>query len=293
MPCASDRDPGFCSLERVFMPHVSLHQGETRTSALWNAYWESGRSDAARNALMEHYLPLVRLAATRLASRNGRRASAGEIDDLQQYGIFGLRDAIRGFDPERGAKFETYCLRRVRGAMLDGLKSNNWVPRDVRHRLSQFTAAQQLIEAEQGPGLKDEAIASRIGVCTEAIARFQKEAATTLIASFHAGDGEHSHDAGGVQGADIIPDHREEDPALLQQRKDLRDLFFRELTRSERHLLMLYYYEELTMREIGEVLGISGTRVSQLHSEIVARLRERFASRMTDRSGRSRAALEI
>jgi RNA polymerase sigma factor for flagellar operon FliA len=133
-------------------------------------------------------------------------------------------------------------------------------------------------------------VAERLGVCPTAVAQFQRESASTVIGSLHGLD--HPGDRE-VQGADVIPDHREEDPAQLQQRKDVRELFFRELTRAERHLMMLYYYEELTMREIGEVLGISGTRVSQLHSEIVSRLRERFAERMAGRRGGACASTEI
>src|SRR5690348_4623516 len=87
---------------------------------LWSNFWNHGRTDADRNALMEHYLPLARFAAVRLATRHGRRARGGDVDDLLQYGVFGLRDAIGKFDPARGVKFETYCLQRIRGAMLDG-----------------------------------------------------------------------------------------------------------------------------------------------------------------------------
>jgi RNA polymerase sigma factor for flagellar operon FliA len=257
---------------------------------LWAAYWYGGQTPAARNALMEHYLPLVRFAAQRLASRGGRRAQPTDVDDLLQYGVFGLKDAIRGFDPARGVKFETYCLQRVRGAMLDGLKTHHWAPRELRQRLTRYAAAHERTQAEAGPGPHFDAIAACLGVCADAVQELEGHAARMVVGSMHLTDAAAADDG---PGDDCVPDHREEEPSVVLQRQDVRDLFFRELTRAERHLLMLYYYEELTMREIGGVLGISGTRVSQLHTEIVGRLRAKLAPRVTGPAGQSRPALEI
>ena len=270
--------------------NTRLQNSRQHAQSLWTSYWSSGRSDRARNALMEHYLPLVKFAAVRLASRNGRHARAGDVDDLMQYGVFGLRDAIRGFDPARGVKFETYCLQRVRGAMLDGLKASQWVPREIRQRLNRFAVVQEELSAQQGAGRHEEAAAGRMGLCTTAIHELQCHAARMNVASLHAGNDLEGQD---VPASDIVTDTREEEPADAVQRKDVRDLFFRELTRSERHLMMLYYYENMTMREIGAVLGISGTRVSQLHTEIVNRLRQRLGARVTDGAGQARASLHI
>jgi RNA polymerase sigma factor for flagellar operon FliA len=257
-------------------------------AALWEAYWQSNRGVAARNALIEHYLPLVRFAALRLASRNGRRAQSADVDDLVQHGTFGLKDAIRNFDPARGAKFETYCLQRVRGAMLDGLKLHHWVPRDLRKQIARYNVAHEEAIAELGPEAPRDALAARLGVCPETLAELEQGAARMQIGSLHAAEGPDADAA-----ADHLADSREEEALLALQREDVRNLFFTELTRSERHLLMLYYYEEMTMREIGAALGISGTRVSQIHTDIVGRLRSRLMGRVRDELGRIRPAHEI
>ncbi|HVT79786.1 MAG TPA: sigma-70 family RNA polymerase sigma factor [Phycisphaerae bacterium] len=237
---------------------------------------------------MEHYLPLVKFAALKMASRNGRRARPGDADDLLQYGVFGLRDAIRGFDPARGFKFETYCLQRIRGAMLDGLKAGHWVPRDLRRNLTRFAAAREQLEGEHGSGFHAQATAQHLGISEDGVHELHSHATRTMVASLSASDEtlEAPADA-------LIPDHREEEAPETLQRKDVRDLFLRELTRQERHLMLLYYYEDMTMREIGQVLGLSGTRVSQIHSDIVARLRSRLAPRVSTPAGEVAPALQI
>ena len=271
-----------------------MHTPSARTAAddLWSVH-RAAPSDATRNALMEHYLPMVRFAAMRLAGRNGRRPQTGDIEDLVQYGVFGLRDALRGFDPARGVKFETYALQRVRGAMLDGLKSGQWLPREVRQRLARYLAVHEQLLAERGPGHHAQAAADRLGVDAHAVCQFQVQAGRMTVASLHGEDSRQQNDQDDVPRCNTIPDHREEDAADSQQRRDVRDLLLRELTGTERHLMMLYYYENLSMREVGAVLGISGTRVSQMHSDIVNRLRERFATRMQDDAGQTRSCLHV
>lgn len=281
--------PGPCTAQASnAAPSPAGSPGDALPEALWSAYWQNRQSIPARNALMEHYLPLVRFAALRLASRNGRRAQSADVDDLLQHGSFGLRDAIRSFDPTRGAKFETYCLPRIRGAMLDGLKLHHWVPRDLRKQIARYNSAQEQAIAELGPGVQTEALAARLGVCPETIAELEVGAARMQIGSLQAGD-----QPGAESPADHLEDLRETPADCLLQRDDVRDLFFRQLTRAERHLLMLYYYEQLTMREIGAALGISGTRVSQIHTDIINRLRAQLGARARDHAGKIRPALEL
>lgn len=276
------------SSPRTAAPASARRPAASDAASLWAAYWQTGRGVAARNALIEHYLPLVRFAALRLASRNGRRAQSADVDDLVQHGTFGLKDAIRNFDPARGAKFETYCLQRVRGAMLDGLKLHHWVPRDLRKQIARYTAAHEQAIAEMGPEAPRDTLAARLGVCPEALAELEEGAARMQIGSLQASD-----DSDSELPADHLEDSREEAALQALQREDVRNLFFTELTKAERHLLMLYYYEEMTMREIGAALGISGTRVSQIHSDIVGRLRSRLLGRVRDEAGRIRPALEL
>ncbi len=257
-------------------------------SVLWAAYW-AGRSEAARNALMEHYYPLVKFAAARLAQRRGRNA---EVEDLVQYGVFGLRDAINSFDAGRGVKFETYCSTRIKGAMLDGLKAQQWLSRDQRTKLTRFSEAQQSLLMETGTPAGDEELAGRIGVCPTAIRRLEREAVGANPLSLFGPCGA-QEDSSETNHAETLVDHREEGVVEQVQREDVKALFLRELTRNERLILMLYYYEEMTMREIGETLGISGTRVSQMHSEIIERLRERVGRRMVERAGKVQVSLDM
>jgi RNA polymerase sigma factor for flagellar operon FliA len=256
---------------------------------LWDRYWAAGRSDAARNALMEFYLPLVKYAAVQVAAKRGggRRAWSGDVDDFLQLGAFGLRDAIRGFDAARGVKFETYAMRRIRGAMLDGLKAAQWLPRDIRKDVKRLAGAEE--RAAAGDGAAPLAgMAERLGVRPEAVHALRGHAARMRVGTL---DGD-AADAGGAR-LDVLADHREDAPAAAAQRADVRDLFLRGLNRTERRLLILYYYENLSMREIGDVLGISCTRVSQIHTAILATVRERLTERVAGRGGRVLADTEI
>jgi len=180
-------------------------------------------------------------------------------------------------------------VQRIRGAMLDGLKLHHWVPRDLLKRINNYVAAREQATAEEGPNVDPQSLAARIGICPDTIHDLETGAARMQFGSLHIESESDSSDL----PADHLEDTREEVPDISAQRHDVRDLFFRELTRAERHLMMLYYYDELTMREIGAVLGISGTRVSQIHSEIVTRLRTRLAGRVHDPRGNPRPSLEL
>ena len=241
----------------------------------WNRYL-SDRSEDARNVLILHYMPLVRFAATRVAQR---KPGQTEVDDLMQYGVFGLRDSIASFDPIRGVKFETYCALRIRGAMLDGLKSQNWVPRDVRQKLQQFNEADAQLATEFGGRPDDAAMMNRLGITQDDHAKLLRNSQACNISSLNTLCNDSSERE--VQRIDLLRDHRECSPMDVAQRVDVRELFMKELSHNERHILTMYYYDEMTMREIGDVLGISGTRVSQIHSEVILRLRERLTRRLT------------
>jgi len=254
---------------------------------LWSNFWRT-HADADRNALIEHFLPLIRFAALRMASQNGRSAKPGDVDELKQYGALGLRDAIGKFDPSRGVKFETYCMTRIRGAMLDGMKTNRWIPRDLRRQVREYASVQDQLEAEHGAGIDPGMVASRLGVDREVVHDLRAHCGRMSIASLHGMD-----NVNDTPAASHIADHHEEEPAETQQRQDVRDMLLRELTRTERQLMMLYYYEDMTMREIGEVLNISATRVSQIHSDVVKRLRESLASRVTGSTGQAPCALNL
>lgn len=241
---------------------------------VWELFHES-RQDCYRNLLMEHYRDLVRYAAERLHSKLPDKV---ELDDLVSAGIFGLMDAIDAYDPARGVKFETYCAPRIKGSILDELRSMDWVPRLVRARAHQLARATHTLEMHLGRRPDENELAEELNMDMEEFIRLQRDAnAASLVSlSTKCGDGEGEKD---VYEIDVIKDNRSEDPLLEAQKRDLKNLLTKGLTRAERLIIVLYYYEEMTMKEIGATLDLSESRVSQMHSSIVARLKAQMNTR--------------
>jgi len=245
--------------------------------AWWKQLKKNG-SDEARNGLMEHYLPVVKYAAERLSSKLPDEV---EVDDLMSAGIFGLMDAIKAFDLERGVKFETYCAPRVRGAILDELRSMDWVPRLVRSRAHKFNEARRALEAEFGRKPTESEMAKQMRLSMKEFRKLQRDSQAVGLVSLNRKWFEtDSHKD--VREIDILEDKRSDDPFLTAQRKDIKDLITRGLSRAERLIILLYYFEEMTMKEIGETLDLSESRVSQMHSAILERLRGQLEKRRKD-----------
>ncbi|MCS7022991.1 MAG: FliA/WhiG family RNA polymerase sigma factor [Gemmataceae bacterium] len=242
--------------------------------ALWKEY-RASRSVELRNKLIEHYLPLVKYNAERIWSR---LPEGVELDDLISAGIFGLMDAIEAFDLDRGVKFETYCVPRIRGAMLDELRTMDWVPRLVRSKASKLQTARKELEAELGRPPRPEELAAKLGIPLEELDAYLGEATAVNLVSlnkkWYETDGYKD-----VREIDILEDKKAEDPTGRLQNRDLMKLVTRGLNRNERLIIILYYYEEMTMKEIGATLNLSESRVSQMHSSIVARLQAQLAKR--------------
>lgn len=243
-------------------------------SVVWDQF-HKGHEDCYRNMLMEHYRDLVRYAAERLHSKLPDKV---ELDDLISAGIFGLMDAIDAYDPERGVKFETYCAPRIKGSILDELRSMDWVPRLVRARAHQLSKATHALEMHLGRKPDEQELAEELQMNMNEFSRLQRDAnAASLVSlSTKCGDGDGEKD---VYEIDVIKDNRSEDPLLEAQKRDLKNLLTKGLTRAERLIIVLYYYEEMTMKEIGATLDLSESRVSQMHSSIVARLKAQMNTR--------------
>ncbi len=241
---------------------------------VWERFFET-RDNQYRNLLMENYLPLVKYTAERIYAKLPDKV---ELDDLISAGIFGLMDAIDAFDPERGVKFETYCAPRIRGAILDELRSMDWVPRLVRARAHQLENAMQTLEAHLGRIPTEDEIAGELEMELPDFRRLQRDASATGLVSlnnkFSDSDGEKD-----MREIDIIEDQKSLNPLIEAQKLDLKSLLTKGLTRAERLIIVLYYYEEMTMKEIGATLDLSESRVSQMHSSIVARLKAQMNSR--------------
>jgi RNA polymerase sigma factor for flagellar operon FliA len=243
-------------------------------SGVWKRFF-GNRSDEPRNALTEHYLPLVKYTAERIYVKLPDKV---ELDDLISAGIFGLIDAIDAFDPERGVKFETYCTPRIRGAILDELRSMDWVPRLVRARAHQLSGAIRTLQGQLGRMPTDKETAGELSMDMGEFRRLQRDASAVGLISL---DAKYSDDDSEkeMREVDIVRDRKSENPLVEAQKRDLKGLITKGLTRAERLIVVLYYYEEMTMKEIGATLDLSESRVSQMHSSIIARLKAQLDSR--------------
>ena len=255
------------------MPAVKLT--EEQLVDVWTEFKSDQSNQQLRNQLMERYLPLVRYNAERVWSK---LPDGVDLNDLISAGVFGLMDAIEAFDMERGVKFETYCVPRIRGAMLDELRTMDWVPRLVRSKASKIEAARKRAEVELGYPPADHDVAKHLGVPVEEYQTLKTEASAVNLVSLNKKWYE-TDSYKDVREVDILEDSKGEDPTNGIQKRDLMRLVTKGLNRSERLIIILYYYEELTMKEIGTTLGLSESRVSQMHSSIVTRLKEQLGRR--------------
>ncbi|OWY72438.1 FliA/WhiG family RNA polymerase sigma factor [cyanobacterium TDX16] len=252
---------------------------DTDIQEIWRQYKKSP-SRELRNILIQQYLPIVRFNAERV---HAKLPTEVELDDLISAGAFGLMDAIEAFDMERGVKFETYCSPRVRGAILDELRSMDWVPRLVRNRSQKIQQATKELQGELGRLPTQKEVAQKIGVSPAEFDRMSRDSnavsMTSLSRKAYGNDSSRE-----LTEIDVVRDERATSPQQEVQKADLKRLIQQGLTSTERLILILYYYEEMTMKEIGLTLDLSESRVSQMHSAIVDRLR--FQLRQRDKEFR-------
>ncbi len=241
----------------------------TETETLWKQYKRTGDS-RIRNRLLLRYLPLVKYISDRIFARLPRRV---DIRDLRSAGIFGLIRAMEKFDMRRGIKFETYCSVRVRGSILDELRAQDWVPRPVRHRTQKLKEARAALETRLGRSATDQELAAHLGVEMKELRSLGRESMATTFVSLSGDDA----DGGGSSRLDLLAEGSDSDPVEQIQRSDIAELISRNLDEKERQVLILYYYENLTMREIGRFLNLSESRVCQIHARIMGRLKEELA----------------
>ncbi len=247
---------------------VNKAQKEEELMKIWVKFKKDGKEDF-RNRLMEEYLFLVKYNAERIYAKLPDEV---DLDDLISAGVFGLMDAINSFDLERGVKFSTYCAPRIRGAILDELRSMDWVPRLVRSRASKLEQASKEFECEHGRSASDEEIAGRMGVSQDEYIKLKRDATAVSLVSLSRKWFE-TDSQKDICEIDVLEDKSGENPLQEIQKRDLKDVMTRGLTRAEKLIIVLYYYEEMTMKEIGATLDLSESRVSQMHSSILARLK--------------------
>ena len=239
---------------------------------LWVDYKET-RDPLLRNKLIERYYPLVRYIGERLLSTLPRSI---ELDDLTSAGFFGLMDAIDGFDLTRGIKFKTYCTTRVRGSILDELRSQDWVPRLVRLKANKISRAWKTLEARFGREPTEVEMAELLEISVEEFKAMSDEANPVTMYSL-SDKFDDSQADGGMEKSDVIADRRTESPLECLNRRDALEVLTRNLAQKEKRIIILYYYEGLTMKEIGRILDLTESRVCQIHSNVISRLKERIA----------------
>jgi len=258
---------------------------QAEISRIWKRYCAvRGHADHARerdqlrNALITHYQPIVRFTAERMRTR---LPSEVEVDDLFSAGVFGLMDAINSFDPSRGIKFETFCPQRIRGAIFDELRQMDWVPRLVRSRTSRMERVRKQIEMEKGRPATQAELRARLDVSEEEFEKIHRDSSPIGLVSLNKKWSD--ADSGGeAREIDVPQDDMGCDAFSMLQRQDMQTLITRGLSRAERLIVILYYYEELTMKEIGLTLDLSESRVSQMHSSILARLKAQMKHRLRE-----------
>ncbi len=245
---------------------------------VWIEYKKNPENQDLRNRLMERYFPLVKYNGERIWQR---LPDGVELDDLVSAGVFGLMDAINAFDMSRGVKFETYCVPRIRGAMLDELRTMDWVPRLVRSKASKLNEATRQLEAKFGRAPTHQELAERMELSIKDLEKLTQEANAVGLVSLNKKWYE-TDSYKDVREIDILEDKKGEDPTRRIQKHDLMRLVTKGLNRNERLIIILYYYEELTMKEIGATLDLSESRVSQMHSSIVTRLQGQLERRRNE-----------
>ena len=251
---------------------VAVIDATNELTQLWKDLGSNRRAvrARARECLITHYAPLVNQVALRMI---GRLPDTVELGDLVSYGMFGLIDAVERFEPERGFKFETYASTRIRGAIIDELRAADWVPRSVRSKARIVEQATRSLEQELMRQVTDEDVAGQLGWATMEVRTVRAQVALSHVGALDALGGADPETSQletlislSVPGAANSVEATERRELLAGAVQQVRD--------REQEVLRLYYYENLTLAQIGQILGVTESRVSQIHSAAVKKLRE-------------------
>ncbi len=232
---------------------------------LWVNYKEK-REKSAKDQLIVHYMELVKIIAGRLYVDYNHHV---EYDDLVSYGILGLIDAIEKFDYQKNVKFETYANIRIRGSVIDQLRNLDWVPRSLRYKYKRFEEAVHQMQSKYGNEYSDEQLAQQLNLTVDEMHRFLNEVSTFSVISLEEKFEAHANFDIKAEGGEFSPEQALDKKVML----DMLKTGIESLPERERLIVSLYYYEELTYKEIAEVLDISESRISQLHTKAIGRLK--------------------
>ena len=243
---------------------------------LWSVY-KNDKDPAIRDAFIRQYAPLVKYVAGKVAAS---MPNTVEFEDLVGFGVFGLLDAIEKFDPDKNVKFKTYAVTRIRGAIFDELRSIDWVPRSVRQKTKEIEDAVVSLEAKLGRPASDQEVASSMGVSEDEFLKTMLKISSTSVLSlndvWYSGD-----EADKISIGESIESPSSMNPDSTVEREEVKRVIVQaisELPEKEKKVLVLYYYEDLTLKEIGQVLDVTESRVSQLHTKAILRLRAKLTN---------------
>lgn len=243
---------------------------ETGKNKLWQEYIKT-QSSEIREQLIVEYAPLVKLVAGRLSMYLGYNV---EYDDLVGYGIFGLIDAIDKFDYSKNVKFESYASLRIRGAILDHIRKMDWLPRSIRQKQKKIDAAMSKIESENGHVATDEEIAAELGISLDELINWQGQTKASNLISL-----DEYTESGSEVKMDTVGNAHFDQPEEVLEKEELKVQLAEaidSLTEKEKNVIVLYYYEEMTLKEISAILDVSESRVSQLHTKALNRMKKRL-----------------
>ena len=247
---------------------------EAGRNKLWDSYAKL-KSPEIREKLILEYAPLVKLVAGRLSMYLGYNV---EYDDLVSYGIFGLIDAIDKFDNMRAVKFETYASLRIRGAILDQIRKMDWIPRTIRQKQKKIDAVMKEIEASKGRAATDEEIARSLGISDDDYLSWQSQMKITNVVSLNE-----FMESGSEIPAEQTGQQRFDSPEEVMEKEELKKVLQQALellTEKEKKVILLYYYEDLTLKEISNVLEVSESRISQLHTRALQKMKGKMGNYM-------------
>jgi RNA polymerase sigma factor for flagellar operon FliA len=239
------------------------------------AYEVQIQQDANRDALILEHLPQIKYIAHRISAK---LPSHVELNDLVSAGVLGLLDAVEKFDPGRGVKFKTYAELRVKGAILDSLRNLDWAPRSLRKRSKDLEKVYKELEQRFGRPASDKEVCDELGISLEEFFELVDQIKGLNLGSFHEMASQED-DRNSEPLIKYVPDAPQLDPFFVFHKSEIRDLLtgaIDALPKKERLVVSLYYYDELTMKEIGKVLGVNESRVSQLHTKAMLRLRNKL-----------------
>lgn len=243
---------------------------------LWKEYRKTHKQEI-RDTLIKQYAPLVKYVAGKISVGMPQNV---DFDDLVGFGVFGLFDAIEKFDPEKHVKFKTYAVTRIRGAIFDELRSIDWVPRSVRQKTREIEDTIQSLEASLGRSASDDEVAKAMNMSREQYNQMVLKVRGTSILSLNdvwfTGD-----DSDKVSIQDSIESPVSLQPDSIAEKDEIRRVIVQainELPDKEKKVLVLYYYEDLTLKEIGKVLEVTESRISQLHTKAIMRLRSKLTN---------------